>query len=223
MSSPALSGDAHHESRWPAALAVLALFALLTVVPGRVRLLPEWVVYVTTPLVLLPIIGTGLSPAKARWRKAEHAAMFLLFAITVPGMLVTLAYLVAAMVGGTKEVSGLQLFVSSVALWSGNVLIFALAYWHVDRGGPHGRATDPAPLPDWLFPQYDLGSDRVPIGWHPAFMDYLYLALSTATAFSTTDVAPITARAKRLMTIEILISLVTIVVVGARAINVLGN
>jgi hypothetical protein len=76
---------------------------------------------------------------------------------------------------------------------------------------------------DWLFPQESAPAGAVPAGWRPTFVDYLYLSFSTATAFSTTEVAPLTARAKLLMMLESTISLVTIVVVASRAINMFGN
>ena len=76
--------------------------------------------------------------------------------------------------------------------------------------------------PDWLFQQGETGKDN-PSGWRPTFVDYLFLGYSTATAFSTTDTVPLTARAKLLMMVESTISLSTIAVVGARAINILGS
>jgi uncharacterized membrane protein len=211
------------EARWPAALAVLLLLALLVAVPRAVRVLPDWVLYVTAVIVIVPLLGAGLSSDWARWRRAEQAGMWVFFAVAAPGTLANLATLVVGMLRGTSGLDGFELFVSSSMLWLSNVLIFALVYWHVDRGGPHARAGDPPPRPDWLFPQYDLSSDYVPPQWRPTFVDYVYLSVTTATAFSTTDVAPLTARAKQLMMLELAISLVTIVVVGARAINVLGG
>jgi hypothetical protein len=102
------------------------------------------------------------------------------------------------------------------------VLTFSLLYWQIDRGGPEARANKASPRPDWLFPQEGTPRD-VPPGWRPTFVDYLFLGYSTATAFSTTDVMPLTSRAKLLMMLESTISLATIVTVMSRAINILGN
>jgi hypothetical protein len=77
--------------------------------------------------------------------------------------------------------------------------------------------------PNWLFPQEGAPDEDVPPGWKPSFVDYLFLGYSTATAFSTTDVMPLTSRAKMLMMVESAISLATIVVIAARAINILGS
>ena len=112
---------------------------------------------------------------------------------------------------------------SSVALWINNVLVFSLLYWQVDRGGPGARAADERRRPDLFFTQEGAPPDAMPHGWRPSFPDYLFLAFSTATAFSPTDVVPLTLRAKMMMMLESSISLITIVVVGARAINVLGS
>ncbi len=211
------------DTRWPAGVAAAALLWLLVTVPRSVRVLPEWALYATAAMVLLPMVGAGLHKRSARWTRVEHLAMLAFFFIAAPSMLVALATLVGAMLRGDAKLTGLQLLVSSSMLWISNVLIFALVYWHVDSGGPHAREERPMPRPDWLFPQYGLPPDLVPPSWQPGFVDYLYLALSTATSFSTTEVAPLTARAKLLMMFEVAISLVTLVVVAARAINILGS
>ena len=77
--------------------------------------------------------------------------------------------------------------------------------------------------PDWHFPQTDVPPGEVAPGWRPTYVDYLFLSFSTCTAFSTTEVSPMTRRAKMLMMLEAVISLVTITAVAARAINVLGS
>ena len=125
------------------------------------------------------------------------------------------------MVRRSFEVTGIQLLSSSVAAWATNVLLFSLVYWRLDRGGPEARANANT-LPDWLFPQQGV-PEYVPSDWHATFVDYLFLAFATATAFSPTDALPLTSRAKMLMMFESIISLVTIVAVAARAINILGT
>ena len=209
------------EARWPAALTVITLVGLLVAVPGRLRLLPVWMLYATAIVVLVPWLLSSFG--RKHFPRAEPAAMALFFIVAIPSMLVMLVNLVLGVIRGSSGIGGLQLFVTSGTLWIANVLIFALVFWYVDRDGPNGRAADAPPLPDWLFPQYGLPPQQAPPQWRPRFVDYLYLALSTATAFSTTDVAPLTARAKRLMMLELSISLVMIVVLGARAINILGG
>jgi len=117
--------------------------------------------------------------------------------------------------------SGLALLTSSVVIWGCNVIGFALVYWQVDGGGPVRRAR-PDRRADWLFAEM-ANATSVPTGWRPGFLDYLYLAYSTATAFSTTDTLPLRPRAKLLMMVQATISLATLAVVASRAINVLGS
>ena len=110
---------------------------------------------------------------------------------------------------------------AGIKSWVTNVLAFSIVYWDVDRGGPEKRRS-PERRPDWLFPQTGVPDEAAP-GWRPTYVDYLFLAFSTATAFSATDVAPITDRAKLLMMLESCISLATLTIVASRALNVLGG
>jgi hypothetical protein len=137
--------------------------------------------------------------------------------------LVTLANLIYVMAQKSAATNGLQLLSSSVMLWVVNVLTFSLAYWQMDRGGPETRVNHTGTRTDWLFPQEGGPRRGCAPNWRPVFVDYLYLSYSTAAAFSTTDVMPLTARAKLLMMYESMISLATIVVVAARSINILGS
>ena len=210
------------EPRWPVVLAILALLLLLAALPGRVRIFPAWFPGILGIAVLAPTAAVGLSFAKARWLRLEHTVMLLFFVVAGGGGIVSLANLITAMIHRSSEVSGLQLLTSSIAVWVTNVLAFSLLYWQIDRGGPEARVNNVGTKPDWLFPQTGVPSD-VPPDWRPTFVDYLYLGFTTATAFSTTEVAPLTSRAKLLMMLESTISLATIVVVAARAINILGN
>jgi hypothetical protein len=210
------------EPRWPAALAIVAVVVLLALLPGRVRLVPSWCPYAMGIAVLVPMAVVALTVARARWLRVERRITLLFFVVAGGMNLVTLGYLVQSMVSRSAETSGLQLLTSSIAMWANNVLAFSLLFWHLDRGGPEARANKVGTKPDWLFPQAGVPAD-VPPDWRPTFVDYLYLGFSTATAFSTTEVAPLTSRAKLLMMLESSISLATIVVVASRAINILGS
>jgi len=216
------SQEPHIEPRWPVALAILAVLFLLAALPGRIRLFPNWVPYVLGGVVLAPMAGTWLTADNWRWLRAERTITLLFFLVAGGLTLVTLANLISAMVRRPAEVSGMQLLTSSIGVWVTNVLAFSLLYWQIDRGGPGARANKQSTKPDWLFPQEGAPEDAPP-DWQPTFVDYLFLGFSTATAFSPTDALPLTSRAKMLMMLESSISLVTIVVVAARAINILGN
>jgi hypothetical protein len=211
------------EPRWPVVLAILVVLFLLVVLPGRFRLFPVWGLYVAGTIVLAPMAAVAFSAAKTRWIHIERTVTLLFVAIVAAGTLTALTYLIIAMIRGSDEMQGITLLTSSVALWVSNVLMFSLLYWQIDRGGPGVRASGMRPRPDWLFPQEGAPSEDLPPGWRPTFVDYLFLAFSTATAFSPTDVLPLSHRAKMMMMVESAISLVTIVVVAARAIGVLGS
>jgi len=210
---------ARDESRWPPVLAVLVVIALLEVLPDRIRLLPAWTLYVAAIGTIVPMLARALAPASAPWSRIERVIVFLFVMISSATTIVGLAMVIRMMVFH-PGVSGLRLLASSVAVWVMNVLTFSLLYWEVDRGGPNLRASGGAKMPDWLFP-HEGAAQQVPPGWRPTFADYLFLGYATATAFSPTDALPLTPRAKLLMMVESTISLVTIVIVAARAINIL--
>ncbi|HSA61507.1 MAG TPA: hypothetical protein VLE03_04650 [Nitrospiraceae bacterium] len=211
------------EPRWPVALTIVAVNLLLALLPGRLRLFPIWATYVVGVAVLAPIAAVGLTAARIRWLRVEHTVTLLFFVVATVGNLTSMGNLIGAMLNRSAETSGLQLLTSSIAIWGNNVLMFSLLYWQIDRGGPEARVNNEGTRPDWLFPQEGAPAEDVPPGWRPTFIDYLFLGYSTATAFSTTDVMPLTSRAKMLMMLESAISLATIVVVAARAINILGS
>jgi len=167
--------------------------------------------------------AVGLTAAKARWLRIERIVTLLFFVFVGVGIVVNLTSLIREMVHRSAGIDGLQLLSSSIAVWVANVLGFSLLYWEMDRGGPEARANKAGKKPDWLFPQEGVLAEDVPAGWRPTFVDYLFLGFTTSTAFSPTDTLPLTSRAKILMMLQCTISLVTIVAVASRAINILGN
>ena len=212
----------HIEPRWPVVLATVAVLSLLTWLPDRVRLLPAWIPFLAVTALIVPMAALALSTAKARWLRIERIVtlLFIVFGgLTIVDILQNLLY---SMVRRSAEITGLQLLASSIAVWAENVLIFSVAYWRIDRGGPEARANRASTKPDWVFPQEGAPEDA-PLDWRPTYIDYLFLAFCTATAFSPTDAQPMTSRAKLLMMLESLISLVTIAAVASRAINILGS
>lgn len=210
------------ERRWPVILAVVITYALLTILPDRLRLVPAWLPLLLGAAVIIPMVVVGFTHEKAAWLRLERVLTLLFFAAALIGTLATLGNLVRAMVRRPEDISGLALLSSSIAVWITNVLMFSLLYWQVDRGGPSNRAHRAEVWPDWQFPQAQ-ATGEVPPDWRPLFVDYLFLGFSTATAFSMTEALPLTPRAKLLMMTESTIALVTIVVVASRAINILGT
>jgi hypothetical protein len=112
------------------------------------------------------------------------------------------------------------LLITGGAIWLTNVIIFALWYWELDRGGPVARALAVKQYPDFQFPQM-VSPDMAPPDWEPMFADYLYLGFTNAAAFSPTDVMPLSRWAKMAMTLQSAISIVTVALVVARAVNIL--
>lgn len=218
------AGPAQLEQRWPVAIAILALVFLLGMLPDRIKIVPSWTGYLLGLIALVPILAVALMGAKASpWLQVERAVVLLFFALAAVGTVANLVNLVTVMIERPEEVNGVELLSSSIGVWVTNVIMFALLYWQIDRGGPEARLNQPITRPDWLFPQESAPSGDVSPGWHPMFVDYLYLGYSTATAFSTTDALPLTARAKLLMMLESSFSLTTLAVVASRAINILGS
>jgi hypothetical protein len=211
------------ESHWPVVIAISTVLVLLTLLPDRIRVLPAWSSAAVAAWAILPSVAVSLTSDRAWWLKVERMAILVCFAMVAAATLVNLTFLVAFIIRRPNEVTGLALLSSSVGVWVSNVLMFSLLYWQVDRGGPGPRDSGESRRPDWLFPQESAPAQDLPPSWRPTFVDYLFLAFSTATAFSPTDILPLTHRAKVIMMIESSISLVTLVVVAARAINVLGS
>ena len=209
------------EPRWPVALAIFAVLLLFSLMPERSRLLPSWSGIAVGITLILLMVGVWLGGNRARWLRVERAVMLALAAAFLLITLVIVTFLVEEIMNQPSKFAGQQLMTAGIEAWVTNVLAFSIVYWDLDRGGPENRVVESAPLPDWLFPQAGL-SNEVPPGWRPTYVDYLFLAFSTATAFSATDAAPLTARAKLLMMLESCISLATLAIVASRAINILG-
>lgn len=209
------------EPRWPVILAIAVTGALLEVLPDRVKAFPSWISYLLATALIVPMAAVAFTTAKTRWLRIEGFVTQLFFAIAGFGMVDQLAHLLSSMVRGSGQLTGLQLLTSSIAVWAGNVLLFSIAYWRTDRGGPEARANGVKSRPDWLFPQQGVPDDAP--DWRPTFIDYLFLSFCTATAFSPAEAQPLTARAMLLLMLESIISLVTVIAVAARAINILGN
>ena len=210
------------EPRWPVILVVVAVFTLMMLLPSRIRVLPPWVPFLFALALIVPMTALSLSTAKARWLRIESIVTVLFLAIVGFAVVFGLKEVFSRMLHPSAELTGLQLLSTSVMAWVANVMMFSIVYWRMDRGGPEARANHICTKPDWQFPQQGATEDA-PLDWRPAFVDYLFLAFCTATAFSPTEDLPLTSRAKLLMMVESMISLVTIIAVASRAINILGS
>jgi hypothetical protein len=208
------------EPRWPPVMAILAVFALLEVLPHHVYAMPRWVSYAVLVVALVPMIMVTVSTNNAIWLRIERVAIMLLASVYAGNTAAELGDMIGIITIHPPETRSVSLLTSSFAIWITNVLTFSLLYWQVDAGGPSRIARGMAGRPDWLFPQASVSEVASP-DWRPLYVDYLSLAFNTATAFSPTDVLPLTRRAKALMMLESAISLLTLVLVAARAVNVI--
>jgi len=173
----------------------LVLFVVLLVV-NPVRINRETMIVRVAGLALLGAAAIGTAYAAAR-----------------------LVYLLATGHDGDVVHKPLPLLVNGGCVWLLNVIVFALAYWEFDRGGPAARANARKPHPDFLFAQMT-APELTSRDWEPAFVDYLYLSFTNATAFSPTDTLPLSRWAKLTMMAQSAISLVTVALVVARAVNI---
>ncbi len=221
MSNPPVDRMLKESPIFPA-LVVLALPTIDAFLPDRFQILPRGFPFVAGVALAIPMLAAGFSPANRRLARVERIVAAIVLSLAILIELITLGYLLRDMAKVHPGISGLMLLTTSISIWTTNILVFALAYWQIDRGGPLGRHTGWQGRTDFTFPRGD-PSDNVPENWQPIFADYLSLAFNTSAAFSPTDVLPLLPRAKLLMMMQSIISLVTVIAVGARAINILGS
>lgn len=210
---------AGHEPRWPATVTVLVLSALYLLLPDRLSLGPTFLFPALVLLLAIPL--TVVAPARhVDESRILRVTGFVLIALVAVANLGSLGMLVRDLLGTHHAVGGRQLLQAALIVWTCNMLVFGLWFWELDRGGPDQRSAATPRPPDFLFPQQG-DPDLRAAGWRPALIDYLYVAFTNGTAFSPTDTMPLTVRAKVLMAGHSLASLITIVLVTARAVNVL--
>ena len=210
----------HPEPRWPAVLALLAVGGLRLALPESLSAGPDWLLLAIVGLLLIPTVWS-------RQRGLDNLNKILGYVVTgfVTADMIWSLYLLVAALPSHKEAPQ-DLLRSAAALWITNVLVFASWYWRLDAGGPHARElrgahTDGA----FLFPQMTLDRQaRLNMSeqsWSPNFVDYLFLAFNTSTAFSPTDSPVLSRWAKALMMVQSLISFATVALLAARAVNIL--
>jgi uncharacterized membrane protein len=208
------------ERRWPMATAVLTAIVLQVITPHAGRLKFWWVFPVLEVAALLAVIVRDPGRIDRRTRQARRTTLVLIGLLTV-GTLGALVVLALDVVDKSySNVGATALLGRGAALWVTNVVVFSLWFWDVDRGGAAERAAGSKIPPSFGFPEEAM-PDLVPDGWIPRYPDYLFLSFTNATAFSPTDTLPLRIWAKMSMMVESVISLITAILVIARAINVL--
>jgi len=218
------------EARLPAAVAVLVAIVLYTALPSGLILGPRYVAPVLELLLFVPLVAGNPRRMTRHSRVLRQLAIALVLLIAVTNT-VSLVLLIGALVGG-KPAQGPSLILAAGQVWFTNIIMFGLAFWELDRGGPVRRtqaSRRELPLADFRFPQ-DEDQDAIDevaagssakSGWTPSFIDYLYVSVTNSSAFSPTDTMPLTARAKLLMATESVSAIVLSVLVIAKGVSLL--
>jgi hypothetical protein len=180
----------------------------------------SWLVLAVPGLVLCMDLWLG---SRRVGISGTRVAAIVLLVLIMIGNIVGVCLLVTALVTTkTDDLSGGQLLFTTAVIWMANIIVFGLCYWDLDDGGPFERARGERSHPDFRFPQ-DETPEVAPPDWRPRVWDYVFVALTSASAFSPTDTMPLTLKVKLLVGLEEVVSLVLIVLVTARAVSVLGT
>jgi uncharacterized membrane protein len=218
--TPAWKRPTEGEARWQAAVAVAIAVALQFPLPGRLVLLhPAWLLPALQGLLLLALVMTNPHRINRESRAIRLLSLTLAAVLSLANAW-SVARLVVGLVNGKEGSAPGPLLITGGIIWLTNVVVFALWYWEFDRGGPVARANATRMYPDFQFVQM-ASPELAPPGWEPTFGDYLYLSFTNAAAFSPTDVMPLSHWAKMAMTAQASVSIVTVALVVARAVNIL--
>jgi hypothetical protein len=225
------AGRPRAEVRLPAAAATLVAIALYTLLPQDLVVGPRFVIPGLELLLLICLLV--VNPVRmSRQNRTTRGLAIVIVVVIAATNLASLGILLPLLV--TAQGKGMALLLAALQIWATNVIVFGLAFWEIDRGGPVVRNLadrDALPVADFRFPQDEDRDTIVEVrrgssetsGWIPGFIDYLYVSLSNSSAFSPTDTMPLSHRAKLLMGIESTAALITSLLVIARAVGSLGG
>jgi uncharacterized membrane protein len=204
--------DNRAEPRWPAIMAMIAVIGLRFALPPALSLGPDW--------ALAPVVGTMLVLTIVLHRLGRHHANeivgYIMLTTVTADMIASLTLLITRLPAHRETPR--ELLIAAAGIWTSNVLVFASWYWRLDGGGPNARDRRKSHNSGaFLFPQMQMRDQD----WKPGFVDYLFLAFNTSTAFSPTDVPVLSRWAKVMMMTQSSISLGTVIILAARAVNVL--
>jgi hypothetical protein len=208
------------EPRWPAVLALLAVGGLRFALPDSLAIGPDWLLLVVVVALMFPTVTAHMRGL----HDLNQILGYVLIGVVTLDMLWSLYLLIGAL--PSHKEAPKTLLISAASLWVTNILVFASWYWRLDAGGPRAREirgvhTDGA----FLFPQMTIErnsqTDAGENCWTPGFVDYLFLAFNSSTAFSPTDTPVLSRWAKGLMMVQSLISFATVALLAARAVNIL--
>jgi uncharacterized membrane protein len=212
--------NAHHDYDpvWHVEVIMLLAIILQLTLPDRFVFGVRWLIPSLEALLILLLAAT--TPKQKVFRSLKRRInVILLVVVTGIGNLYALTQVANHLLQPGQIKDGRALILTAINIYLTNIIIFGLLYWEMDGGGPgHRRAADDAER-DFLFPQNQVAALK---GWHPTFVDYMYVSSTNATAFSPTDTLPLSRRAKMLMLVQSIVSLVVVALVAARAVNILN-
>jgi hypothetical protein len=221
---PAWRRRTEGELRWPVTITTALAIGLQVAVPDKLVLVsPSWILPVAQGALLVVLVMAN--PHRIdRQSTAMRSLSLVLGGLLTLANVWSVARLAIGITSGHLGQNAGQLLITGAVIWLTNVIVFGLWYWEFDRGGPVARAFNIGNrYPDFQFAQMVSPSEMVPPNWEPAYLDYLYLAFTNASAFSPTDVMPMSRWAKVAMTVQSIISIVTVALVVSRAVNILPS
>ena len=209
------------ESRWPPVLALVAYMALnigLRIwLPSETPIRVPWLVPGIEAVLLFVLVAGDPARLVSRARWLRPLLIGLVGALVVAALWTTVLLVYDLIKGTGVSNSPTELLATGGLVWLGNNLSFSLLYWLIDSGGPIARSRQETPI-DFAFTQH-MSPELAPPGWRPVFLDYLHLGFTNATAFSPTDVMPLTHRAKYTMLVQSTVALALFGLIVARAVN----
>lgn len=197
-------------------VALTVMTVAYTLVDDRLRVGARW----ATPAVVVVLIAATIASKMAGRHDTARLVGFATYALATLAIVTSVTLLGRDVLDGV--VSAGNLLRDSGLLWVANVLVFSCWYWDLDGGGPGGRRHHGYTPTDFAFPQTSIGGELAR-GWSPGYVDYLFVAFTASSAFSPTDTMVLSARAKLLMMLQALVSIVTLAVLAARAVNTLRS
>jgi len=214
------AASAKAERRWPMAFTLLLAMAVPLVLAPRFSLGPPWAAPLVEVLLLVPIVVIDRGRIDRRSAAGRVLSLVLVAVLVAAAAGVATRLVVDLIEGGPETKSPTDLLETGFLVWTYTIIAFAFLYWVLDGGGPELRFLAPREFPELAFPA-QLNPGVAPPGWRPEFFDYLYLGFTNATAFSPTDVMPLTRWAKLAMTVQAVSSLLILGLVIARGVNIL--
>jgi uncharacterized membrane protein len=220
--NPSFDPDAEYRvDRLPASIALIACIIGFLLLPNSLVISPKWLMPVLMAIALIPLAIAPRYRRANEYRWVRPLTIGLIALINIANV-ISVSLLVHRQFwpNSSQHQDVHALFWSGILIWITNVIVFALWYWEIDRGGPARRGTPEQRLPDFQFPQME-NPKFAPAGWHPSFYDYAYVSFTNAAAFSPTDAMPLTRLVKGLMTFQSGVAMLTLIVIVGRAINIL--